>query len=81
MDSIRRTIMLLTITLAFNATARTPAGFAQENSFRMPQYPDADPPPPRTREEIKKLLAGPDKAAQNQMNRLPRLARCPCRWT
>jgi type 1 glutamine amidotransferase len=62
MDSIRRTITLLTITLAFNATARTPAGFAHENSFRMPQYPDADPPPPRTREEIKKLLAGSDKA-------------------
>ena len=62
MDSIRRTITILTITLVFDAVAHTPAGFAQEHSFRMPQYADADPPPPRTREEIKKLLAGSDKA-------------------
>src|SRR5262245_33641558 len=33
----------------------------QENSFRMPQYADSQPPAPRTREEVAKLLAGADK--------------------
>jgi type 1 glutamine amidotransferase len=35
---------------------------AQDVSFRMPDYPDDTPPPPRTRAEVEKLLAGGDAA-------------------
>jgi type 1 glutamine amidotransferase len=39
------------------------SGWGQE-SFRMPEYPDAPaPPPPRTRAEVDRLLAGADEAA------------------
>lgn len=32
--------------------------FAEEASFRMPEYAELDPPPPRTQAEVDKLLAG-----------------------
>jgi hypothetical protein len=34
-----------------------------EESFRMPVYADADPPPPRSQAEVDRLLAGADEAA------------------
>jgi type 1 glutamine amidotransferase len=34
-----------------------------EESFRMPEYADADPPPARSQAEVDRLLAGADEAA------------------
>lgn len=63
MKYFNRTALLL---LLFVAAAIGPSGtssFAEEHSFRMPEYADSEPPPPRTRDEVAKLLAGVDKAA------------------
>ncbi|MEX0611888.1 MAG: ThuA domain-containing protein [Pirellulales bacterium] len=57
-DFIRRMVPLVAFTLAFSAGTFSTACYGEDRSFRMPQYAESDPPPPRSREEIAKLLAG-----------------------
>ena len=38
----------------------------QEHPYRMPEYADSDPPPPRTLEEVTKLLAGVHKTTDGK---------------
>jgi type 1 glutamine amidotransferase len=55
-----------TIRLAFVLTCLigscTSACWAQEQSYRMPEYAEGDPPPPRSSQEVAQLLAGADKS-------------------
>jgi type 1 glutamine amidotransferase len=58
-----RTAVLLSIALTSIAAVCSDTSLAQQRSFRMPDYPDHDPPPPRSREEVARLLAGADTSA------------------
>lgn len=62
MDRILETAFFFTVALALTAGIGTPACLGQQPSFRMPEYADGEPPPPRSREEIAKLLAGSGEA-------------------
>lgn len=50
-----RTLATLCVGLLFAGAAG-----AQEGGFRMPNYPNSEPPPPRPMEEVEALLAGSD---------------------
>jgi type 1 glutamine amidotransferase len=59
--SLRGICLVSYLTVATGAVFLLPGGssLAQETSFRMPEYPDNhDPPPPRTKAEVEKLLSG-----------------------
>jgi type 1 glutamine amidotransferase len=63
MNSFSRAAIPLTFILAITASFWNQACLGQEHPFRMPQYADGDPPRPRTREEVAKLLAGANTTA------------------
>jgi type 1 glutamine amidotransferase len=58
MNRVLTTAAFLMVALSLMVGISAPACVAQEPSYRMPEYADGDPPPPRTREEVAKLLAG-----------------------
>jgi type 1 glutamine amidotransferase len=63
MGRIFSTATFLTISLSlFAGNAASPC-LGQKLSYRMPEYADSEPPPPRTREEVAKILAGSGEAA------------------
>jgi type 1 glutamine amidotransferase len=59
--SRRSYLCLLHVLLAFCAAVASLA-HADESTFRMPEYPNAAPPPPRSQAEVAALLAGADSA-------------------
>jgi type 1 glutamine amidotransferase len=61
MASFHRFALRLTLVAATIWSAAP--GVGQETSFRMPEYPDMEPPPARSRAEVAKLLSGGDRAA------------------
>ena len=61
-NSFRRTKILLTFVFAWILGSCTCTGWAQDQSFRMPEYAEGNPPPPRTRQEVAQLIAGADKS-------------------
>ena len=69
MNSVLRMTTLSSIILAFATQFYSQPTFGEEQSFHMPQYADSEPPAPRTRDEVAKLLAGAttgkEKAAES----------------
>jgi type 1 glutamine amidotransferase len=61
-NSLRRRGILFTFAHAWIAASCTCVSLAQEQSFRMPEYAEDNPPPPRTRQEVAQLIAGADKS-------------------
>jgi type 1 glutamine amidotransferase len=62
MSLVCRTAIQRTIVFTIAACVHIQTCCGQEHPYRMPEYADSDPPPPRTLEEVTKLLAGVHKA-------------------
>jgi type 1 glutamine amidotransferase len=63
MTPLHRITICLSFALAAIASLNCEYCFGQDESYRMPQYPNTAPPPPRSREEVEKLLSGAGKAS------------------
>jgi type 1 glutamine amidotransferase len=72
MNVAQRTAILTVFTLA-SAVLSHEVSLGEEQSYRMPQYAESEPPPPRTRDEVAKLLAGAasDKPTSDETARSP----------
>jgi type 1 glutamine amidotransferase len=55
----------LVFLFAILACGPVATGLGEDHPYRMPEYADSEPPPPRTLEEVTKLLAGASKAAES----------------
>ena len=66
MSLVRRAAVQRAVVFAFAACVYIQACCGQEHPYRMPEYADSDPPPPRTLEEVTKLLAGVHKTTDGK---------------
>jgi type 1 glutamine amidotransferase len=66
MRFVSQTPNLLIFILVLSVSVSAQACLGEDHPYRMPQYADHNPPPPRTREETAKLLEGANKKRSSE---------------
>lgn len=69
MKSFHGTTWLVSVALAATGYLHPQICIGQVNTYRMPQYANGDPPPPRSRNEVAKLLAGGNTAQSDESSK------------